>query len=500
MKEKAKNFFQRNIKRKRTWFILAIFLLVVVPLFFKTPTSVKNTVTEVAKVSNLKETVLATGQVVSNTDLNLSFNSTGTVRAIKVKVGDNVKAGQVLANLDQGTAQASLTSARGALAAADARLKKTIEGSSNEEIALSEVTLNQTKLTQNIIVNNAYQSLLNSTPEAVPEDGTTDYDAPIVSGTYNLGKEGRIYLKVYSSSGGRSFTVSGLADGTGLVDSIIPQSVGNSGLYIKFPTDSSNDVDTWVIDIPNKKAANYLANYNAYQSAISQAKFAIDQRTAELNLKKASARGSDIDLANADILSARGQVEAALARYNDTVITAPADGTITKIDVKIGELAQAQREVMVLQDVSNVYLETNINEANIASLTVGMPVEVTYDSLGTDKIFKGSITKIDPASTLVSGVVNYKVTASTDQLPEVKPGMTANMTIKVKEKDNVIAIPSRSIVTKDNGDRVVRIITNTKKKKWKEVPVVTGIEGDGGLVEVLSGVSTGDEFVILIKQ
>lgn len=499
MKEKAKNFFQKNIKRKRTWFIIIVVIIVILYFLLKTPASVKNTVTDIAKVSNLKETVLATGQVVSNTDLNLSFNSTGNVKSIKVKVGDKVKAGQVLATLDQGAEQAALTSARGALAAAQARLKKTIEGASNEEIALSQVTLNQTKLTQETLVNNAYQSLLNSTPEAVPEDGTTNYNPPIISGTYNLGKEGKIYLKVYYSSGGRSFVVSGLAEGTGLVDSITPQPIGNSGLYIKFPIYSSSDVDTWVIDIPNKKAPDYLANYNAYQSTISQAKFSVDQRTAELALKKASARSSDIDLANADILSAKGQVEAAESRYNDTIITAPADGTITKLDVKIGELAQAQKEVMVLQDVSNIYLETNINEANIASLNIGMPVDITYDSLGTDRLFKGTITKIDPSSTLVSGVVNYKVTASTDQLAEIKPGMTANMTILVKEKDNIIAVPSRSIITKDNGDRIVRIITNTKKKKWKEIPVVTGMEGDGGLIEVISGVSSGDEFVLLTK-
>lgn len=500
MKEKAKSFIGLYLKKKRTWAILALLVLVVLYFIFKTPSSVANTVTDIAKVSNLKETVLATGQVVSSTDLNLSFNSTGVVKSVKVKVGDKVKAGQVLATLDQGTESAALTSARGALAAAEARLKRTIEGASSEEIALSEITLNQTKLTQGILVNNAYQNLLNSTPEALPEDGSSDYTAPTISGTYSLGKEGKIVLSMYYSSNGRSFKLSGLVDGTGDVDTVTPQPIGNSGLYIKFPESSSHDVSNWVIEIPNKKAANYLANYNAYQAALSQEKFSVDQRTAELALKKAAARSSDIDLANADILSAKGQVEAALARYNNTLIMAPVDGTITRVDIKIGELTQAQKSAIVLQDVSNIYLETNINEANIASLSVGMPVDITYDSFGSDKIFKGTITKIDPSSTLVSGVVNYKVTASTDQSPDIRPGMTANMTIKVKEKDNVIAIPSRAIITKDNGDRILRVVTNKKNKKWKEVPVVTGIEGDGGLIEVLSGLSTGDEFVILIKK
>jgi RND family efflux transporter MFP subunit len=500
MKEKSKKFFQKNIKRKRTWIILGLFVIVVLYFIFKTPSSVANTVTDIAKISDLKETVLATGQVVSSTDLDLSFNATGNVKSIKVKVGDKVKAGQVLATLEQGTELASLTSARGALAAATARLKRIVEGATDEELALSQITLDQTKLTQDILVKNAYQNLLNSTPEAFPEDGTSDYVAPTISGTYNQGKEGKIYLKMYFSSGGRSFTATGLTEGTGIVDTVNPQPIGNSGLYIKFPESGIYDVSDWVIEIPNKKASNYLANYNAYQATLSQAKFAIDQRTAELAIKKSVARGSDIDLANADILSAEGQVQAALARYNNTVITAPVDGTITSIDIKIGEQSTMQKEAIVLQDVSNIYLETNINEANITSLSVGMPVEITYDSFGSDKIFKGNITKIDPSSTLVSGVVNYKITVSTEQIKDLRPGMTANMTIKVKEKAGVIAIPSRSIVTDDKGDRTIRVITNTRKKKFKNIPVTTGLEGDGGVIEVLSGLKVGDEFVILIKK
>ena len=499
MKDKVKTFFHTNIKRKRTWGILIIVLLVASYFIFKTPSSAVNTVTDIAKLSDLKQTVLATGQVVSNTDLNLSFNASGVVKSLKVKVGDKVKAGQTLATLDSGSELAALTSARGALASAEARLKRTIEGASSEEIALAEITLEQTKLTQETAVNNAYQNLLNSSPQAVPKNGTSDYTAPVISGTYSLGKEGSINLTSYYSVGGTSFTVTGLTNGSGISNTIIAQPIGNSGLFITFPNNTNINVNDWIIEIPNKKAANYLINLNAYNSAVASAKSAIDQSTAQLALKKATARSSDVDLANADILSAQGQVQGAEARYNNTVITAPADGTITRIDVKIGEQAVASKSVMVLQDVSNIYIETNINEANISNLAVGMPIDITYDSFGSDRIFKGNITKIDPSSTLVSGVVNYKITASTEQLPELRPGMTANMTIKIKEKPGVIAIPSRSLVTDNNGDRTVRIITNTRTKKYKSVPVVTGLEGDGGVVEVLKGLSVGEEFVILIK-
>lgn len=499
MRDKLKTFFHRNIRRKRTWVLIILIAIITSYFFLKTPNSALNTVTDISKLSDLKQTVLATGQVVSNTDLNLSFNASGVVKSVKVKVGDTVKAGQVLTTLDGSSEYAALTSARGALAGAEARFKRTVEGYSNEEISLAEITLAQTKLTQDTLVNNAYQNLLNSYPQAIPKDGDSDYTAPIISGTYSLGKEGNINLTSYYSVGGTSFTVTGLTSGSGISNTIIAQPIGNSGLYITFPNNTNINVTDWVIEIPNKKASNYLANYNAYQSALAQAKSAIDQSAAQLAIKKAAARGSDIDLANADILSAQGQVQGALARYNDTIITAPASGTITRIDVKIGEQIMPQKNAITLQDVSNIYIETNINEANISNLSIGMPIDITYDSFGSERIFKGNITKIDPSSTLVSGVVNYKVTASTEQLVDLRPGMTANMTIKIKEKPSVISIPSRSIITDSKGNMMIRVVTDPRTKNYKEVPIITGLEGDGGVVEVLKGLSVGDEFVILIK-
>ncbi len=500
MKKVKDLFINKIFKKKRIWIPLLIVVVIALLFVLKPNNNTKNTVTDIAKYIDLKQTVLATGQVVSNTDLNLSFSGSGVVKSIKVKVGDNVKAGQVLATLDQATELAALTSARGTLAAANARYKKTVEGASDEQISLSQITLDQTKLTQKTSVENAYKNLLNSTPEAVPEDGKSDYAAPVISGNYSLGKEGNINITTYYSSGGKSFTATGLIEATGSVDSVIPQSIGNSGLYIKFPTNYTDiGVIDWVIEIPNKKAANYLTNYNAYQNALSQSQSAIDQSEAQLALTKAKARQSDIDLSQADIISAQGQVEQATALYNDTMITAPQDGTITSIDIKPGELASAMKEVIVLQDISNMYLETNINEANIASLSIGMPIDVTYDAFGTDKIFKGSVTKIDPASTIVSGVVNYKVTASVDQGKDLRPGMTANMTINVKEKNHVLTVPSRAILIDKSGQKTLRIVTDKNSKKSKEVPIITGMEGDGGLVEVTSGLLEGEEYVVLIK-
>ncbi|MFA6000421.1 MAG: efflux RND transporter periplasmic adaptor subunit, partial [Candidatus Paceibacterota bacterium] len=226
----------------------------------------------------------------------------------------------------------------------------------------------------------------------------------------------------------------------------------------------------------------------------------IDQRTAELTLKKSAARGSDIEAAQADILSAQGQLQGAQANFEHTILRAPINGTITKVNIKLGELSQVSKEAMVLQDIDNLYLEANINEANIANVKIDAPVELTFDAFGTENIFMGKVLKVDPASTIISGVVNYKVTASIESSPTLRPGMTANMTILVGEKNNILMVPTRSIITDKTGKKTIRLVTNTKTKAFKEIEVTTGMEGDGGITEITTGVQEGEEIVVLIKK
>ena len=191
-------------------------------------------------------------------------------------------------------------------------------------------------------------------------------------------------------------------------------------------------------------------------------------------------------------------MQAASAALENTIIRAPADGTITLVDVRVGELAAALKESIVLQDVGNLHVEANISEANIASVKQDQTIDITFDSLGPDRVFKGQVQTVNPASTLVSGVVNYKITVSLDKLDEIKPGMTANLTILTGEKQQVLAVPQRAVI--QNGHKTVRVITDTKKKTYKETEVTTGMEADGGLVEVLSGLREGEEVVTFIKK
>ena len=284
------------------------------------------------------------------------------------------------------------------------------------------------------------------------------------------------------------------------------QPIGKMGLYIQFSSTSVSTSDTWTIAIPNTQASVYVANYNAYQSALQTQNSAtlLAQNTlasaqAALDFKKARARPADLDAAQAAILSAQGQVLLAQAALDNTIIRAPANGTITSVDVKVGELATALKQAIILQDVGNLHAEANVSEANIASLKLEQATDFTFDALGPDRHFTGTVQTINPGATVVSGVVNYKVTVSLENVPDIKPGMTANMTILVGQKDDVLAVASRGVINRE-GKKFIRIVNDVKKKTYNEAEIKTGLEADGGLVEIISGLSEGQEVVTFIKQ
>jgi multidrug resistance efflux pump len=245
-------------------------------------------------------------------------------------------------------------------------------------------------------------------------------------------------------------------------------------------------------------ASTAITTLTTYSQAVRTAQANLDQAKASLALKQSPARPEDISIAEAQVQSAQSTVSNAQVNLANTVIRAPIDGTITQVDIKIGEQAQALKEVMKIQNVAQLHTEALVSEADIAYVEVGQTIDNTFDALGPDKHFTSTVLTVNPASTVISGVVNYKVTGSLENIPGVKPGMTANMVIRVAEKADALVIPSSAIVNKNNT-KVVRVITDPKKKTYSEVTVTTGLEADGGLTEITSGLTEGQEVVTYMK-
>jgi RND family efflux transporter MFP subunit len=498
--QKTKDFIKKYSRKKRAYAILVVVILIVFGIAKPKGFDPAKEIVETAHLGTLKKTVLATGTITSTTDLNLSFTGAGTVGSIRVGVGSVVKKGQILATLKAG-------SEAGALLQAQAELAKVREGSTSEEVKLAEVflenakiDLENTKVTQESLVQSARLALYNSGLVAIPV-GSSSSTAPTISGTYTGLAEGQYNISAYATGSGGYFNLTGLESGNGQITTSAPTMLGTKGLFIQFPTGYSvGSGVNFVVDIPNTQASTYVANLNAYASAqktrdssIASAQALVNQRAAELALKLAASRPSDV-------LAAEAKVAIAQAAYEDKIIRAPADGTITLVDIKLGESPTAGQSAIVLQDVSHLYLEAKVNESDVSDLVLGQSVTFTADAFGTEEIFTGTLSHIDPAPTTDGSVVNYKINAEiTSGLDKIKTGMTANMSVLVREKANVVIIPGRDVMTKD-GKSVVEVVTDERRGKTVSREVTLGVAGDGATIEVTSGLKDGEKVLFRTTQ
>ncbi|KKP33044.1 MAG: hypothetical protein A2312_01295 [Candidatus Staskawiczbacteria bacterium RIFOXYB2_FULL_32_9] len=515
MKIHIPKFLKKWSKKKIIWTIIILLTIGFFAwLFFGRGKDLSSIQTTKATLQNLEQTVLTTGQVVSGISLNLSFQGSGIIKQVLVKEGNKVYSGQTLAVLDQASALANLTIAQGSFAQAKANYEKLLAGSTPEDIKVVEDSVTSAKQD----LDNAYQDALTYLDDTyikiynsykVAESMQNDYfyasdqqgikarDAKnkILENVTNV----KSYLDKAKVNQNNSDIDIALSKTAISLDNVsyslkIIRDMCDDGIY--YSTISSTDKAS--LDTQKGYINTATTNISNSQQTISSYKIALTKAQNQLTLKRASARQEDIDLYKAQMLSAEGQVASAKANLNNTILTSPISGTITLVDTKIGQLATASIKVMVLQDISSLHTESDVSEANIASLKLGQTIDYTFDALGPDKHFTGTILTIDPASTVISGVVNYKIKGSLENIPDIKPGMTANMTILVAKKDNVLAIPYSAVINK-NKKQYTRIITDEKTKTFKEVEVQTGMQADGGLIEITSGISEGQEVVTYLK-
>lgn len=259
------------------------------------------------------------------------------------------------------------------------------------------------------------------------------------------------------------------------------------------------DYDNAVINARN--ALNTARVSGEQQVASAQAKIdsaleAWEVAKAQSAKTKAPARNEDIILQQATLDSVKKQIE-------DSIIKAPIAGTITKINYEIGEQTSASQAVISMVAENNFEIEVDISEADIAKVSVNNPVEITLDAFGDDLVFPGVVSFLEPAETVIQDVTYYKTKidfiADANEYKEnfknIKPGMTTNVIITTMEKNNVLIMPARAVAQK-NGDRIVSVLINGQ---IEERPVSVGLRGDGGLVEILSGVKEEEEVVTFVR-
>lgn len=231
----------------------------------------------------------------------------------------------------------------------------------------------------------------------------------------------------------------------------------------------------------------------------------VAQAQAAYDAVIAAPRPVDIASLQAEVARQQAGVQAAQDDLEKTILRARASGVISKIDVSVGENVTMNAPAVALIS-SEQKIEVDISESDVAKIVVENPVSITFDAFGEQRVFSGTVVSIDPAQTLISGVVYYKTTISMNppdtqsgEVLEIKPGMTANTVIETARRENVLKIPSRSVLTED-GASYVRVLTNAKTAAFEKRPVQTGLRNSEGEIEIVSGLKEGETVITFIKE
>ncbi len=258
--------------------------------------------------------------------------------------------------------------------------------------------------------------------------------------------------------------------------------------------------------------ANYASQIIGQEAALSSAEGSRDRAIADITtyeatlriaeaqlaLKKAPARETDIASARAIVQQYRASLARSSADYSNTVITAPVAGVITKVEIKVGEYTPTGAAITMLGD-SPYRIEMYVSEIDIPKIQLAQSGSVKLDAF-PGEFFTLRVGQIDSSSTDRDGVSKYRARLDFINQAEskrVKLGMTGDAMIITGFSEDVIYVPIRAVLERDDRTEYVRILKSNGEIEERTVQI--GMEGEGSTIEVL-GVEEGETIIVLVKE
>ena len=227
-----------------------------------------------------------------------------------------------------------------------------------------------------------------------------------------------------------------------------------------------------------------IKEYKGYADETTIAKADEDLALAKAKLDDAQRTFDRLSAGNGvEIASAQARVDAAQATLNLARVIAPFSGIVTESYPLAGDQVGAGATAFRLDDLSSLYVDVEVSEVDINSVSMGQPVSLTVDAI-LRRDYHGQVVAVAQTGVVTEGVVNFKVTVElTDADSLVKPGMTAAVNITVEELQDVLLIPNRAVRVAD-GQRVVYVLVNGQPVQ-KEIQL-------GSSSDTMSVLSDGD--------
>ncbi len=505
---------------KRVYIPLIIIALITTLVVRSNTKPVEYETAKVEKIHFLQQ-VSVTGKVVSAQDVDMSFESGGRVSVVNVKVGDRVKLGTRLSSVDSGDAYASYLRAVASLDVEKAKLAAMVAGNRPEEIAIAETGVRNAQASYTQAKNSIASAIadafaksddaVRSKVDQLYKNPRTTYPEIISFGNYDL----KIKLEKQRVEIGRlldSWKLSVDVLNTGGYDPKYVIEAKNNlaiirdfldGIGIAVGSLDSNSMSQTTIDKYRADVSSARSNVNAAISTLNSSEISLQSASSNLEdaknqlaLKNAGSRPQDIDAERAQVKSAQAGVLSASAVLGQKSINAPFDGIITKVDAKVGQIVSPNIGVISMISDAKFEIELFIPEANIAKVKIGQEASVWLDAYGPDQIFPATVTSVDPAETIVNGVATYKTKLQFKNADDrVRSGMTANTNITSDDRNDILSVASKAVVTDDTGKFVYTYGKGNPKGKPTKQLVEVGTIDSKGNIEIKKGLNEGDVVV-----
>ncbi|MCX6968164.1 MAG: efflux RND transporter periplasmic adaptor subunit [Verrucomicrobia bacterium] len=325
---------------------------------------------------------------------------------------------------------------------------------------------------------------------------------------------------------------------TGTLNPVINVQVGSqiSGIIQKLFADYNSPVKAGQV-VAQIDPATYSAVVMQAEGDLANARAELElaqinlKRTQDLRERNATPQAT-LDQAVASLHQAEAMVklkEGALARANVDLqrctIYSPIDGIVISRSVDVGQTVAASMSAPILftiaNDLAKMQIDANVAEADVGNVEVGQSVEFAVDAY-PNRTFQGKINQVRNAALTVQNVVSYDtvISVSNDDL-KLKPGMTANASIAVAHRENVLKLggaafrfrlPETEVAAgkfsankpsftgkrpggKKSEHRLDRTVYLLRDGKPAPVQIKTGIS-DGIFTEVVEGLNEGDQVII----
>ena len=455
-----------------------------------------------AVIGTISSYVSAVGNLQPGKSVDLSFGQSGTVSTVNVRLGDQVKAGDVLAELDTTELGLQLRSAEVSLKNARLNLAEAQTPASEAEIATARAAYESAQATYDDLAAGPSATEL-AVAQASVASAQAAYNSAVASA--NAGDS-----SLASAAANLEKARLTLQEAQGAYDRV-------SWRGDVAATSQAATLQTATLDYNTAKAAYESAAATSGTDTASKVASALASlRSAQANLADLKNQTTEADLASARaaVLAAQEELDALLAGPDATAvaqaqnsvetaeinleqvklqlegarIVAPFDGEMTAVNVTVGESASSA--AFTIADLSDLEIVVSMAETDVNQIQLGQDVEITLDAVA-DLTLRGAVSQIAPAGTQSSGVVTYPVTvALTEANESARAGMTANLNIILSQHENVLTVPNKYVKTV-NRQKVVTINTPAGQV---QIPVEVGLADDTH-TEIINGLNEGDVVV-----